>query len=223
MSALRAKRKLVLTGTPLQNHVAELWSILSFLDGNKFNDVDAFLERFGKLSTGGGTLEHVNQLNKLIKPHLLRREKEDVEKSLAPMMETLLYVQITTLQKICYKAIYDRNREALMAGTNAAGAGSMFNNVSMMLRHCCNHPWLLKHVEEAALAVLDDEAEARKPRTSIERFDPKFQAAQREAERRDAQRYVTRLVESSARCTRAQLVGSSPALPSRGLSNRPTV
>ena len=77
MSALRAKRKLVLTGTPLQNHVAELWSILSFLDGNKFNDVDAFLERFGKLSTGGGTLEHVNQLNKLIKPHLLRREKAD--------------------------------------------------------------------------------------------------------------------------------------------------
>jgi len=49
MSALRAKRKLVLTGTPLQNHVAELWSILSFLDSNKFNDVDAFLERFGKL------------------------------------------------------------------------------------------------------------------------------------------------------------------------------
>ena len=185
MSALRAKRKLVLTGTPLQNHVAELWSILSFLDSNKFNDVDAFLERFGKLSTGGGTLEHVNQLNKLIKPHLLRREKDDVENSIPGMKETLLYVEITNLQKMCYRAVLERNRELLLRGAGsgargvasnpnphphphphphpyphprphplpkpcpgAGGVASTFNNISMMLRHCCNHPWLIQEVED---------------------------------------------------------------------------
>jgi chromodomain-helicase-DNA-binding protein 7 len=152
MSALRAKRKLVLTGTPLQNHVAELWSILSFLDGHKFNDVDAFLERFGKLSTGGGTSDHVNQLNKLLKPHLLRREKDDVENSIPGMKETLLYVEITNLQKMCYRAVLERNRELLLrgAGTGAGGVASTFNNISMMLRHCCNHPWLIQEVEDGA-------------------------------------------------------------------------
>ena len=47
-------------------------------------------------------MEHVDQLNKLIKPHLLRREKDDVENSIPGMKETLLYVEITNLQKMCH-------------------------------------------------------------------------------------------------------------------------
>ena len=50
MSELRARRKLVLSGTPLQNHVRELWAILNFLEPRKFDDVDDFLRRFGTLS-----------------------------------------------------------------------------------------------------------------------------------------------------------------------------
>ena len=96
----RARRKLVLTGTPLQNHVSELWSILNFLEPRKFDDFDGFLAAFGALSTGGGTVYQVKQLTKLLRPHLLRREKSDVE-TLQPMQETLLHVEITTLQKIC--------------------------------------------------------------------------------------------------------------------------
>ena len=53
-------------------------------------------------------------LNKLIKPHLLRRAKEDVEHTLPGMKETLLYVEITNLQKMCYRAVLERNRELLL-------------------------------------------------------------------------------------------------------------
>lgn len=155
MSELRAKRKLVLTGTPLQNHVSELWSILNFLEPTKFGSVDHFLSKFGSLSSGGGTAKQVNSLNKLLKPHLLRREKEDVEHSLPGMKETLLYVEITNLQKMCYRAVLERNKELLLRGAGTAGMGPSFNNVSMMLRHCCNHPWLLPDVEEGALMRLD--------------------------------------------------------------------
>jgi len=102
-------------------------------------------------------LEHVNQLNKLIKPHLLRREKDDVENSIPGMKETLLYVEITNLQKMCYRAVLERNRELLLrgAGSGAGGVASTFNNISMMLRHCCNHPWLIQEVEDrlGALAL----------------------------------------------------------------------
>ena len=93
----------------------------------------------------------MHKLNKLLKPHLLRREKEDVEHSLPGMQEMLLYVEITNLQKMCYRAVLERNRELLLRGAGTAGLGPSFNNVSMMLRHCCNHPWLLPDVEEGAL------------------------------------------------------------------------
>ena len=60
----------------------------------------------------------MSQLNKLIKPHLLRREKEDVEHTLPGMKETLLYVEITNLQKMCYRAVLERNRELLQRGAS---------------------------------------------------------------------------------------------------------
>ena len=79
MGAIRAKHKLVLSGTPLQNHVSELWSILNFLEPKKFDSVAAFLRKYGALSEGAGTVAQVRGLNKLLKPHLLRREKAHVE------------------------------------------------------------------------------------------------------------------------------------------------
>ena len=198
MNELRCKRKLVLSGTPLQNHVAELWSMLNFLEPNKFTGglgVDAFLERFGSLSTGGGTAKQVAQLNKLIRPHLLRREKEDVEQSLPGMKETLLYVEITNLQKMCYRAVLERNRELLLRGAGTAGIGPSFNNISMMLRHCCNHPWLISDVEEGALLDLD-QLYGRAP----------------EAER--SARYTERLIQSSGKFVLLQKL--LPKLKSEG-------
>ena len=138
MRELRARRRLVLTGTPLQNHISELWSILHFLDASKFDDLEGFLERYGALSAGNGTVGQVNRLNKLLRPHLLRREKADVEKSLLALQETLLFVEITNLQKLCYRACLEQNRELLLRGVGSQGGGHVtFNNVSMMLRHCC--------------------------------------------------------------------------------------
>jgi chromodomain-helicase-DNA-binding protein 7 len=201
MRELRARRRLVLTGTPLQNHVSELWSILNFLDPKKFDDLDGFLADYGALSAGTGTVEQVNKLNKLLKPHLLRREKADVEKSLHALKETLVYVEITNLQKLCYRACLEQNRMLLLHGVGAANAGAMsFNNVSMMLRHCCNHPWLIKEIEQSALSQLAAESSVRAPATLAEHNDPElWRATQARLEAQDEARYRDRLVQSSGK------------------------
>jgi len=56
----------------------------------------------------------VNSLQKLIKPYLLRRMKEDVEGSIPPLQETIIDIEMTTLQKTIYRSLYDRNKNILM-------------------------------------------------------------------------------------------------------------
>jgi SNF2 family DNA or RNA helicase len=210
LEKVKARRKLVLTGTPLQNHVTELWAILNFLEPRKFDDLDAFLEAFGSLSTGGGTVGQVRSLTRLLKPHLLRREKADVE-TLHPMQETLLHVEITNMQKICYRAVLEHNRGLLVRsldvlGSSARGAaqltnlGGSFANVSMMLRHCCNHPWLIDEVKEGAMAHLEAETSVRPPRTEREESNPLYWHRQlTEMQQADTERYIDRLVRTSGK------------------------
>ena len=83
-----------------------------------------------------------------MRPFLLRRTKADVELNLLPMKETLIEVEITNFQKRCYRAILERNRTILLRGADAS-SGPSFNNTAMQLRHCCNHPYLIKGLVEA--------------------------------------------------------------------------
>ncbi|RLN02482.1 hypothetical protein BBJ28_00014676, partial [Nothophytophthora sp. Chile5] len=134
---------LLLTGTPLQNNVEELWVLLNFLDDSKFASKEDFLASFGELTDSA----QVERLHSELKPYLLRRMKEDVEKSLAPKEETIIEVELTVLQKQYYRAIYEKNTEFLSRGGKKGNAPSLMN-VLMELRKCCNHPFLVKGVEE---------------------------------------------------------------------------
>jgi SNF2 family DNA or RNA helicase len=137
----------LLTGTPLANATEELWALLHFADPIAFKDKDGFLEKFGQLTDA----EQVNELHSLLKPYLLRRVKEDVEKSLPPKEETILEVALTPIQKKYYKAIYERNTAFLYKGSKPSNAPSLMN-VMMELRKCCNHPYLVRGAEERILA-----------------------------------------------------------------------
>ncbi|CAH0474051.1 unnamed protein product [Peronospora belbahrii] len=134
---------LLLTGTPLQNNVEELWVLLNFLDTKKFESKEDFLDSFGELTDSA----QVERLHSELKPYLLRRMKEDVEKSLAPKEETIIEVELTVLQKQYYRAIYEKNTEFLSRGGRKGDTPSLMN-VLMELRKCCNHPFLVKGVEE---------------------------------------------------------------------------
>lgn len=83
----------LLTGTPLQNKTEELWALMHFADSEKFSRQSDFVNQFGDLKDAA----HVAKLHQVLKPYLLRRIKEDVEKSLPPKEETIVEVKRFTL------------------------------------------------------------------------------------------------------------------------------
>lgn len=85
---------LLLTGTPLQNNVDELWTLLNFVDRTEFADREAFNAKFGDLKSA----KQLDALHAKLKPYLLRREKENVEKSVPPKQEILIEVELTSIQ-----------------------------------------------------------------------------------------------------------------------------
>jgi len=137
---------LLLTGTPMQNKTEELWSLMNFADRQKFDDQESFVKRFGDLKDAA----HVGELHAVLKPYLLRRIKEDVEKSLPPKQETIVEVSLTSAQKKFYRAIYEKNTSILFKGVKQSNQPSLMN-VMMELRKCCNHPYLCRGVEDLVL------------------------------------------------------------------------
>ncbi|GAM18730.1 hypothetical protein SAMD00019534_019050 [Acytostelium subglobosum LB1] len=139
---------LLLTGTPLQNNTQELWSLLNFMDPAHFTSLDSFLADYGDLKEA----EQVASLQEVLKPYILRRMKENVEKSIAPKEETIVEVELTTVQKKYYRAIYERNFTFLRKGGKNSGPSLL--NIMMELRKCCNHPYLIKGVEDSETSML---------------------------------------------------------------------
>ncbi|ETV78133.1 hypothetical protein, variant [Aphanomyces astaci] len=148
MRVLNVDRKLLLTGTPLQNNTQELWVLLNFLEPVIFDNMEDFNDKYGRLHSQ----EQVMELQRMLTPYLLRRVKEDVEKSIPPKEETIIQVELTTLQKQYYRAIYEKNRSFLYLGTQ--NGLPTLNNLQLQLRKCCNHPFLIKGAEERELEAL---------------------------------------------------------------------
>jgi SNF2 family DNA or RNA helicase len=134
--------RLLMTGTPLQNNTQELWSLLNFIEPRKFPDMEKFEEKYGNMKSP----EQVRSLQRRLEPHLLRRIKEDVATDIPAKEEIIVDVELTSLQKQYYRAIFDRNREFLHKLTNGKKAPQL-QNIQMELRKCCNHPFLVEGVE----------------------------------------------------------------------------
>nr|XP_004508306.1 ISWI chromatin-remodeling complex ATPase CHR11-like isoform X2 [Cicer arietinum] len=134
--------RLLITGTPLQNNLHELWSLLNFLLPEIFSSAETFDEWF-QISGENDQQEVVQQLHKVLRPFLLRRLKSDVEKGLPPKKETILKVGMSQMQKQYYKALLQKDLEVV----NAGGERKRLLNIAMQLRKCCNHPYLFQGAE----------------------------------------------------------------------------
>ncbi|KAJ6491636.1 SNF2 family N-terminal domain-containing protein [Mycena vitilis] len=147
----RSFRRLLLTGTPLQNNLTELWALLQFLmSGSDFVNLKEFGEWFSNpleraIEAGSAldedTMQRVTKLHTVLRPYLLRRLKRDVEKELPSKYEHLVLCPLSKRQRFLYDEFMSRahTRDALQSGVYQKIA-----NILMQLRKVCNHPDLFE-------------------------------------------------------------------------------
>ncbi|KAH7833315.1 hypothetical protein Vadar_005082 [Vaccinium darrowii] len=157
LKLLPVENKLLLTGTPLQNNLAELWSLLNFILPDIFSSHEEFESWFdlsGKCSNEA-TKEEVEEnrkaqvvakLHAILRPFLLRRMKSDVEQTLPRKKEIILYATMTEHQKNFKDHLINKTLETYLREKVDTGRGmkGKLNNVMLQLRKNCYHPDLLE-------------------------------------------------------------------------------
>ncbi|KAK0553393.1 chromatin remodeling complex Adenosinetriphosphatase [Tilletia horrida] len=153
-----SRSRLLITGTPLQNNLMELWSLLNFLLPDVFSNSEDFESWFkGKGEENQDTV--IQQLHKVLRPFLLRRVKADVEKSLLPKKEINIFVGLTEMQRKWYKSILEKDIDAVNGMVGASGkkeGKTRLLNIVMQLRKCCNHPYLFDGAEPGPPFTTDE-------------------------------------------------------------------
>lgn len=145
----------MLTGTPLQNNLHELWALLNFLVPDVFANSEQFDEWFNlDIDDANEKNILISQLHKILRPFMLRRLKVDVEKSLPPKHETILFTGMSAMQKKLYKDILMRDIDTLTGG--GGGSKTAVLNIVMQLRKCAGHPYLFPGVEDRSLPPLGE-------------------------------------------------------------------
>ncbi|XP_075395283.1 SWI/SNF-related matrix-associated actin-dependent regulator of chromatin subfamily A member 1 isoform X1 [Tenrec ecaudatus] len=149
----KSTNRLLLTGTPLQNNLHELWALLNFLLPEVFHSADEFDSWFDTKNCLGDQ-KLVERLHAVLKPFLLRRIKTDVEKSLPPKKEIKVYLGLSKMQREWYTKILMKDIDVL----NSAGKMDKMRllNILMQLRKCCNHPYLFDGAEPGPPYTTDE-------------------------------------------------------------------
>ncbi|CAH8588303.1 unnamed protein product [Heterobilharzia americana] len=154
--------RLLVTGTPLQNTMKELWALLHFIMPDIFPDWEEFEQTYSVSAEDPANKmnsEAFHNLHKTLKPFLLRRVKKDVESSLPEKIEQILRVDMTKEQANIYRLILARNYDGLLKVTR--GHKTSFINIVMELKKCCNHAHLIAPPSEADQQFLTKEDRLR--------------------------------------------------------------
>lgn len=139
--------KALLTGTPLQNNIRELFNLIQFLDPEK--DADELEEQYGDL-----TAENIRSLHDMIRPFFLRRTKAEVLPFLPPMVQIIIPVSMSVVQKKLYKSILGKNPQLIQAickkqtGQLKRAERHNLNNILVQLRKCLCHPFIYNRAIE---------------------------------------------------------------------------
>ncbi|KAF2484630.1 chromatin remodeling complex SWI/SNF component SWI2 [Neohortaea acidophila] len=151
--------RLILTGTPLQNNLPELWALLNFVLPNIFKSVKSFDEWFNTpfANTGGQDkmdlteeekLLVIRRLHKVLRPFLLRRLKKDVEQDLPDKQERVIKCKPSALQAKLYQQLMNHNRIMVSDDQGKKTGMRGLSNMLMQLRKLCNHPFVFEEVED---------------------------------------------------------------------------
>ncbi|OMO92368.1 SNF2-related protein [Corchorus olitorius] len=148
LNSFSFQHRVLLTGTPLQNNIGEMYNLLNFLQPASFPSLSSFEEKFNDLTTA----EKVEELKKLVAPHMLRRLKRDAMQNIPPKTERMVPVELSSIQAEYYRAMLTKNYQILRNIGKGVAQQSMLNIV-MQLRKVCNHPYLIPGTEPESGSV----------------------------------------------------------------------
>ncbi|ESN92450.1 hypothetical protein HELRODRAFT_115805 [Helobdella robusta] len=136
------KHRVLLTGTPIQNNLTELYSLLSFISPQIFSDshLNSFLKKYENIVRSKD-----DDLKRLLDTMMLQRLKADVLFDIPSKQEIVMYHSLSSLQLALYKGILSKNTELFNSRTSINK--TKLNNVLMQLRKCVCHPYLFNGVE----------------------------------------------------------------------------
>lgn len=154
---ISANWRLLLTGTPLQNNLQELVSLLNFILPDYFTDAEEALAAIFKVKASASTSQlsqqRVERAKRMMRPFVLRRRKDRVLQGLTAKTERIEYCDMTPRQQQLYTDALQRTRAALT--DDAARRGRDSSNVLMDLRKAANHPLLFRQLfDEKRIAAL---------------------------------------------------------------------
>jgi len=143
---LDARHRLCLSGTPIENHLGELWSLLRFLIPGFLGSEEAFNARFRKPIEKDGDVERNDVLKRRVAPLILRRTKDQVAKELPPKTELVHLIELHTEQKDLYETVRATMDKRVRQAIEARGLGQsqiVFLDALLKLRQICCDPRLL--------------------------------------------------------------------------------
>jgi superfamily II DNA or RNA helicase len=144
---LRSRNRIVLTGTPIENSVLDLWSIFDFLMPGYLGTAADFKERYEVLITREKNPVAQDRLNRRLRPFILRRLKKDVAAELPEKIEQVSFCEMSEEQRALYSQVLDASRKEILAktGTGTEQQSRMFMLTALLrLRQICCDPRLLK-------------------------------------------------------------------------------
>jgi len=146
VKGLKARRRLVLTGTPLENSLEELWSIMDFLMPGYFGSNQSFQRHYLHPIMKEGDQGRLMELKARVAPFILRRHKQEVLTELPDKIEHIYPVEMTRLQRDTYRLVLEQVRGSVMDSVERQGFNRSRINILaalMRLRQICNHPALV--------------------------------------------------------------------------------
>jgi SNF2 family DNA or RNA helicase len=145
VTRLRSSNRLVLTGTPVENSLTDLWTQLNFANRGLLGSLSYFKKEFARPIEKEQSVEKELQLQKIIRPFILRRTKEEVASDLPPLTEQIVYCDMTDEQQSIYEEEKSAIRNTLLGNGEIIGSDKRAIVVLqglMRLRLISNHPLL---------------------------------------------------------------------------------
>ncbi|SMB21224.1 SNF2-related protein [Sterolibacterium denitrificans] len=161
---LKARHRLSLTGTPLENHLGELWAQYNFLMPGLLGDVRRFATVFRTPIEKQNDAERRQQLAERVRPFLLRRTKEQVLTELPPKTEVIRWVELTGAQRDMYESLrlaFDKKLRQVLSTKGVAQSQIMILDALLKLRQVCCDPRLVKLPAAAARQQEQQEPQKR--------------------------------------------------------------